>query len=164
MVLFIVLFIAGLSRVRRIDVARVEELLSRSTAPSNGVKKGALWRRGQTYAVDDRANSLPAEPSTFERFLANTTFDGSQINYSAPAVDSHHVITESPSPSTSPRVIALIAGAKRMIATCTIRTALLTNALISQLIDTSASYQSSCAVNRHRYMRLGFVLCFVALQ
>jgi len=96
----------------------VQELLGQSIAPSTRVKYTALWRRWETYCRDIEAAPLPAEPSVFERFLAKLAFDGSKTNYAAvaAAIAWRHSIMGFTSPSKLLRVVALMAGAKRMLA------------------------------------------------
>ena len=123
--------------VGRLEAERVQRLLEQSIAPSTRVKYTALWRRWDSYCREVDAEPLPAEPSVFESFLANLAFDGSKTNYAAAAaaVAWRHSIAGFASPAKSPRVVALMAGAKRMLARPTNRKAPLTLDLIHKLID-----------------------------
>jgi len=135
-------FVVGAPRVKRSDDDRVQELLGQSIAPSTRIKYTALWRRWETYCRDVEAAPLPAEPSVFERILAKLAFDGSKTNYAAAAaaIAWRHSIAGFTSPDAKlPRVVALMAGAKRMLARSTIRKAPLSVSIVRQLIDGSCT-------------------------
>jgi integrase len=100
---------------------------------------------------------LPAEPATFERFLAHLAFDGSKTNYAAAAaaVAWKHAIAGLISPTKSPRVIALMAGAKRMLARPIKRKLPLSLSLIRQLLDRMCALQSG-PVQQHDHVLIRF--------
>lgn len=143
----------------RAEDDRVLQLLGQSIAPSTRLKYTALWRRWESYCRDVNAVPLPAESSVFERFLANLAFDGSKTNYSAAAaaIAWRHSVAGFESPAKLPRVVALMAGAKRMLAGPIIRKAPLSVALVRQLVDRSCSLQLS-SIGKHNLIRFRFFI------
>jgi hypothetical protein len=125
------------------DDERVRALLERSIAPSTRLKYLALWRRWEGYCRDANQVPLQAESGVVERFLANLAHDGSKTNYAAAAaaIAWRYSVAGLPSPTKSPRVVALMAGAKRMLARPVVRKAPLTITLLRQLIDLSSDSQ-----------------------
>lgn len=102
---------------------------------------------------------LPAEPAVLERFLANLAFAGSKTTYvsAAAAIAWRHSIEGFTSPTKSTRVIALMAGAKRMLARPVVRKAPLSLSLVRQLIDRSCPGQV-VSVQQHTLLRFRFFI------
>jgi hypothetical protein len=154
--------------VGRLEAERVQQLLDQSMAPLARVKCTALWRLWDSFCREVDAVPLPAEPSVFECLLASLAFDGSKTNYFAAAVTWRHCIAGFMSPAKSPRVVALMAGAKRMLACPTNRKAPLTLGLIHKLIDRVLSPQftffDSHSSLRFRCFNLACILRLSALR
>jgi hypothetical protein len=125
------------------DDERVSSLLERSIAPSTRLKYLALWSRWESYCRDVGCVSLPAESGVVERFLANLAYDGTKTNYAAAAaaIAWQHSVAGFPSPTKSPRVVALMAGAKRMLAQPTVRKVALSVSLLRRIIDRSSDLE-----------------------
>jgi integrase len=121
----------------------VRALLDLSIAPSTRRKYLALWRRWEIFCRGVGQAPLPAESGVVERFLANLAFDGSKTNFAAAAaaIAWRHSVAGFPTPTKSSRVVALMAGARRMLARPVVRKAPLSIALIRQLVDLSSDSQ-----------------------
>ena len=135
----------------------MQELLGLSIAPSTRLKYTALWRRWEAYCRGVDAAPLPAEPSVFERFLAKLAFDGSKTNHAAAAaaIAWRHSLAGFPSHAKLPRVVALMAGAERILARPIVRKAPLSVSIVRQLIDRSSR---SMAVDQHALFRFRFFI------
>jgi hypothetical protein len=150
---FIYFFVTGKSaQVREVemsDAERVEKLLGMSIAPATRIKYCALWRRWEHYCRVTNATALPADPSVFECFLARVAFDGSKTNCTAAAaaVAWHHSVAGYVSPTKSPRISAIIAGANRMLAAPAARKVPLTIGLLVQLVEFSVSSPSASSTD-----------------
>ena len=138
---------------------RVDELLGQSIAPSTRVKYIALWRKWESYCRDFNEPPLPAQASVLERFLANLAFDGSKTNYAAAAaaIAWQHSIVGYTSPTKSPRIVALMSGARRMLARPAVRKVPLSVSLMRQLIDRS-SFSQSASVDQNALLRFHFFI------
>ena len=98
-------------------------------------------------------------PAVLERFLANLAFAGSKTTYvsAAAAIAWRHSIEGFTSPTKSSRVLALMAGAKRMLARPIVRKVPLSLSLVRQLIDRSCPGQVISA-QQHTLLRYRFFI------
>jgi len=105
------------------DTARVNRLLQASVAPSTRQKYDAYWARWLAYSSSHQLVALPASTNDVVLFLANLAADGSRTNFlsAAAAIAWKHAVAGYEAPTKSPRAVALIAGAKRILAAPTHR-------------------------------------------
>jgi len=150
--------VAGTLRVRRWNDDRVQELLGQSIAPSTRVKYTALWRRWETYCRHVVAAPLSAQPSVFEHFrqILRLMVLIRRILLQ-PQLPGRQSVAGFMSPAKLPLVVAVIAGAKRMLSRPTVRNAPLSASIVRQLIDHSIV---SFIVYGGRSERLPYFSCF----
>ena len=100
-----------------------------------------MWIRWERFCQEIGAIPLPADPAVFEHFLARTAYDGTKTNYAtaAAAIAWRHCVAGYCAPNKSPRVGAIIAGAKRMLAAPAVRKAPLTISMLRELVKVPVS-------------------------
>ena len=131
-------------------------------APATRIKYATLWRQWVSYCKANSFSPLPATSEVVSLFLASLAAGGTRTTVPAAsaAIAWHHTVAGFASPTGAPSVVAVVAGARRLLAAAPRRMKPFTVDLLRRLVRTLAD---SVEFEKQRllfYSVIAFFACF----